>query len=81
MAVPMAGDFPLLALSSTTNFMTTTHPKQEILQSLDNLDVAQSEKVLDFIRGLLKNSHRDLQHQTIKRKALREIGQALRELR
>jgi hypothetical protein len=61
--------------------MTTTHPKQEILQSLNNLDAAQSEKVLDFIKGLLKNSHSDLQHQTIKRKALREIGQALRELR
>ena len=81
MLVTMVGDFPLLALSSTTNFMTTTHPKQEILQSLNNLDAAQSEKVLDFIKGLLKNSPSDLQHQTIKRKALREIGQALRELR
>lgn len=81
MMTSIVGNFPLLALSSTTNFMTTTHPKQEILQSLNNLDAAQSEKVLDFIRGLLKNSHNDLQQQTIKRQALREIGQALRELR
>ncbi|MGC1242787.1 MAG: hypothetical protein WA874_14445 [Chryseosolibacter sp.] len=60
--------------------MTTTHPKQEILQSLNNLDAAQSGQVLEFIKGLLNTNHRESRHQTIKRKALREIGQALREL-
>lgn len=61
--------------------MTTTYQKQEILQSLHTLDAAQSEKVLDFIKGLLHTHQREQQHQNIKRQAMREIGLALREIR
>lgn len=77
----MAGNFPLLVLSSTTNLMTTTYQKLEIVQSLNRLDAVQSEQVLDFIRGLLHNRSTDANHhQYLRRKAMKEIGQALREL-
>ena len=59
--------------------MTTTNQKQEILRSLQNLDAVQSEKVLEYIRELLKNDSGSAYHHYIKRKAMREIGQALRQ--
>ncbi|HEY9486972.1 MAG TPA: hypothetical protein VIQ51_01490 [Chryseosolibacter sp.] len=57
--------------------MTTTNQKQEIVQSLRHLDAVQSEKVLNFIKGLLDVEHNDLHHQHLKVKALKEISHAL----
>lgn len=59
--------------------MTTKDQKLEILQSLNRLDAAQSEQVLDYIKGLLHSPETDLRRQHIRRKAMKEIGQALRE--
>jgi hypothetical protein len=74
----ITGAFPLLVLSSTTNFMTTTYQKLEILQSLNNLDAAQSEKVLNYIKGLLCVQQEEFYHHNIKRhRAMKEIGKAL----
>ncbi len=61
--------------------MTATYQKLEILQSLNNLDAVQSEKVLHFIKGLLQTPERDLRHHYMRSKAMKEIGQALQELR
>ena len=58
--------------------MTTTLQKQEILQSLNSLDTAQSEKVLNYIKGLLYVQRKEFYHQNLKRhKAMKEITQAL----
>jgi hypothetical protein len=58
--------------------MTTTYQKMEILRSLNNLDAAQSEKVLNYIKGLLFVQQKEFYHQNIKRhRAMKEIGQAL----
>lgn len=59
--------------------MTTINQKQEILQSLSSLDAVQSEKVLDFIKGLLPGYENDLRHQHLKSRAMKEINQALRQ--
>jgi hypothetical protein len=59
--------------------MTTTNQKQEIVRSLSNLDAAQSEQVLNFIRGLISREQNDLYHQYLKRKAIQEIGRALEQ--
>ncbi|MEX2230621.1 MAG: hypothetical protein WD824_00565 [Cyclobacteriaceae bacterium] len=62
--------------------MTTTLQKQEILQSLNSLDPAQSEKVLNYIRGLLSVQQKEFYHQNLKRhQAMREISQALGQAR
>lgn len=77
----MADNFPLLGSSSTTDLMTTTYQKLEIVKTLHSLDAVQSEQVLDFIKGLLQNRSTDPHHhQYLRRKAMKEIGQALREL-
>jgi len=57
--------------------MTTTSQNQEILHSLKSLDAAQSEKVLDFIRGLLRSHHQERYYQRAKNQAMEEIRQAL----
>jgi len=58
--------------------MTTTYQKTEILRSLSDLDAAQSEKVLNYIRGLLIMEQTESYHRNIKRRrAMKEIGQAL----
>jgi hypothetical protein len=62
--------------------MTNNNQKQEIMKSLSNLEPAQAEKVLNYIRGLLvKGSFNsaEIQYQNQKREALKEIGQALRQ--
>ena len=59
--------------------MTTTNQKLEILQSLNNLDAVQSEIVLKFIKGLIQGDLHRTAHQHLKRKAMREIGQALKQ--
>jgi mRNA-degrading endonuclease RelE of RelBE toxin-antitoxin system len=59
--------------------MTTTYQKLEIQQFLNRLDAVQSEQVLDYIKGLLQNPQPDFHSQYVRRKAMKEIGQALRE--
>jgi hypothetical protein len=59
--------------------MTTTNQKLEILQSLNNLDAVQSEIVLKFIQGLIQGDGNRAAHHQLKRKAMREIGQALKQ--
>lgn len=61
--------------------MTITYQKLEILQSLNNLDAAQSEKVLNFINGLLKAPEDNLHQRYVRTLAMEEIGQALREIK
>lgn len=48
-----------------------------ILESLEDLDQAQTEKVLDYIRGLVKITREDAKYQALKNQALQEIRQAL----
>jgi CO dehydrogenase/acetyl-CoA synthase beta subunit len=57
--------------------MTTTNQKQEILQSLSSLDSVQSEKVLNYIKGLMKGNQNEVQYQRLKQEAMKEISQAL----
>ena len=62
--------------------MTINHQRQEIIKSLSNLEPAQAEKVLDYIKGLLVKRNfnaAEIQYQNLKREALKEIGQALRQ--
>jgi hypothetical protein len=61
--------------------MTITYQKLELLQTVQNLDAVQSEKVLDFIRGLAKTPENDRDQQRVKTRAMKEIGQALLEIR
>lgn len=57
--------------------MTTLNKKHQILESLDALDQAQTEKVMDYIKGLLTASRDDARYLQLKRKAMNEIRQAL----
>lgn len=57
--------------------MTSINQKHKILESLDTLDQAQTEKVLDYIKGLLTGSREDASYQKLKREAMKEIRQAL----
>lgn len=57
--------------------MTNTNQKQEILKSLSSLDSVQAEKVLNFIKGMLKSNPSDPHYQLLKRQAMIEISQAL----
>lgn len=61
--------------------MTITYQKLELLQTVQNLDAVQSEKVLDFIRELAKTPENDRDQQRVKTRAMKEIGQALLEIR
>lgn len=58
--------------------MTIDSQKQQILQSLKSLDALQSEQVLHYIKVLLQEQHHELLHESMKRKAMKEIGRALR---
>lgn len=57
--------------------MTNIHHKHQILESLDSLNQAQSEKVLEYIKGLLVPSKEETGYKKLKREALKEIRQAL----
>ena len=52
-------------------------PKIAIHESLDELDVLQAEQVLLYIKGLLNTTPRNRDYYELKRKALKEIRQAL----
>ena len=58
--------------------MTIDSQKQQILQSLKSLDALQSEQVLHYIKALIQEQQHALQHQSMKRNAMKEIGRALR---
>jgi len=57
--------------------MTTIHQKHEILESLDSLDQNQTEKVLQYIKGMLITNQDEATYKKFKREALKEIRQAL----
>lgn len=57
--------------------MTTINQKYQIVESLDSLDQMQTEKVLEYIKGLMYASQDEASHQQLKRQALKEIRQAL----
>lgn len=57
--------------------MTTMNQKHQILESLDTLDQNQTEKVLNYINGLINVSREDVRYQSLKREAIKEIRQAL----
>jgi len=58
--------------------MKALHHKHEILESIEALDQTQTEKVLEYIQGLLQSSKQDASHRKTKRDALKEIRQALK---
>jgi hypothetical protein len=53
-------------------------PKLAILQSLDAMDQVQMEKVLDYIKSLLPQPG-DMNYQSFKKEAMKEIRKALRK--
>ena len=57
--------------------MTNIHHKHQILESLDSLDQAQTEKVLEYIKGLVNPSKEAMGYKRLKREAMKEIRQAL----
>jgi response regulator of citrate/malate metabolism len=59
---------------STTTIMSDINQKHKILESLDSLDQAQTEKVLNYIKGMTQPLRNE---QQIKREALKQIRQAL----
>lgn len=52
--------------------------KQAILQSLESMDAAEMEELLQFIRGLLYNPSNDYSHMRRKAQGMNEIRQALK---
>jgi mRNA-degrading endonuclease RelE of RelBE toxin-antitoxin system len=57
--------------------MTTIDQKHQILESLDALDQAQTEKVIDYIKALLYTPRDDARYQKLKREGMKEIRKAL----
>lgn len=57
--------------------MTSFHQRHQILASLDGLDQGQTEKVLEYIRGLERPGKDESHHQKLKREAMKEIRLAL----
>ena len=57
--------------------MTNFLHKHQILESLDSLDSAQTEKVLEYIKGLVTPSKEAIGNKKLKREAMKEIRQAL----
>jgi hypothetical protein len=61
--------------------MTTKNQANQILQSLESLDQAQAEKVLNYIKGL-KHPDKDANYQKrVKHEAMMQIRQALSKAR
>jgi len=59
----------------------TTNKKHEILKSLDSLDQAQTEKVMEYIQGLVGSAQNETYYRLFKREAMKEIRQALNNRR
>ncbi|MBK7649663.1 MAG: hypothetical protein IPJ20_01445 [Flammeovirgaceae bacterium] len=54
-------------------------PKLAILQSLDAMDKVQMEEVLTYIKGVLNQPERSVDHKALKKEAMKEIRKALRQ--
>ncbi|MEM9391688.1 MAG: hypothetical protein AAGA02_14515 [Bacteroidota bacterium] len=52
--------------------------KQAILQSLDSMNTAEMDDVLDYIKQLLYNEQLDRDYQAFKKNAMDQINKALR---
>lgn len=61
--------------------MTTINQKNEIVQSLGNLDAVQSEKVLEYIKTLLDRRQDETDDDRRKGEMLKEINRALGQAR
>ena len=61
--------------------MTTINQKQEIVQSLGNLDAVQSEKVLEYIKTLLNRRRDEKNDDSRKGEIMKEINRALGQAR
>jgi hypothetical protein len=61
--------------------MKRIHHRHQILESLDSMDQTQTEKVLDFIKRMQSYPPQETAQQVLKREALKQIRQALRENR
>jgi hypothetical protein len=62
---------------STTTIMTNTNQRNQILETLDELDQQQTEKVLAFMKSFLQQDPHKIQYKRFKREAMREIRQAI----
>ncbi|MEM1407555.1 MAG: hypothetical protein AAGG59_12320 [Bacteroidota bacterium] len=51
--------------------------KQAILQSLDSMNTAEMDDVLDYIKQMLYNEHLDRDYQAFKKNAMDQINKAL----
>ncbi len=58
--------------------MSTANQKLRILESLDELDQSQSEKVLAYIKNMLAANQSETQYKRLKRAAMKEIRKALK---
>lgn len=54
-------------------------PKLAILQSLDGMNKAQTEDVLNYIRSILNQPEKKEDLKAFKKEAMKEIRQALRQ--
>lgn len=59
--------------------MKSIHQRHQILESLNSMDQAQTEKVLDFIKRMRNYPPQETAQQVLKREALKQIRQALQE--
>ena len=57
--------------------MTTLHQKHQILESLNSMDHVQTEKVLAYVKGLLRPTPHETAYDRFKRNAMKEISEAL----
>jgi hypothetical protein len=57
--------------------MTSINQKHQILDSLNSLDSSQTEKVLEYIKGLLYTAPDEASQKQLKREAMKEIRRAL----
>jgi len=57
--------------------MTSFHQRHQILESLNSLDSTQTEKVLEYIKGLMYTGQDEASYKRFKREAMKEIRSAL----
>ena len=59
--------------------MRLVESKRRILDSLNEMDKSQADKVLEYIQGLLMSPNDQRDYQRFKSSAMQQINQALRE--
>ena len=64
-------------MTITTTTMNAIVKKQAIHQSLDSMNTAEMDDVLDYIKQLLYNERLDRDYQTFKKNAMDQINKAL----